>query len=161
MDISETYASICLSLIKFISPLSLLGSTSQLRCGCRQSLTASPPDGSTHKAPDDCSTSSSMSQEHLPCYPASEPEEGPSVAIQEVLSAPEHESQGRPSSSLAATTISSVRKGNSKSLHSTNERRMSLVASGLCLNELVSLLWRSCNSLTASIVIHKLVHSQV
>ncbi|XP_060111254.1 breast cancer type 1 susceptibility protein [Heteronotia binoei] len=113
------------------------GSASQMRCGSRQSLlTASPPAGSTHRTSDDCLTSSSTSQERMSYYPAAEPEKGSAVAVQDVPSAPEHESQGRPVSSFAPTAICSGRKKKSKSLSSTSKRSMTLVASGLCRDEL-------------------------
>ncbi|KAL8175734.1 UNVERIFIED_CONTAM: hypothetical protein K2H54_006661 [Gekko kuhli] len=81
-------------------------------------------------------TSSSTPEEHIPRYLATEPEKGTSVAIQDIPSAPELESQERPISSFAASTNCTGRKGNSKTLHSTSKRSMSLVASGLFLDEL-------------------------
>nr|XP_056712691.1 breast cancer type 1 susceptibility protein homolog [Euleptes europaea] len=77
-------------------------------------------------------------REHISYCLATKPERGSSVAIQDISSAPEHESQGRPVSPFAATTtICSGRKENSKSLLWTSKRSMmSLVTSRLFPDEL-------------------------
>ncbi|XP_054849665.1 breast cancer type 1 susceptibility protein [Eublepharis macularius] len=113
------------------------GSASNLRRGSKQSLfSASSPAGNTHRTPDDNSTSSSTSQEHVARCLATKPERESPIAIQDKSSPPEHESQGRPVSSFDAATVCSGRKRKPKSLLLTSKRSMSLVASGLFPDEL-------------------------
>ncbi|XP_077169216.1 breast cancer type 1 susceptibility protein isoform X2 [Paroedura picta] len=113
------------------------GRISQLRGGGGPSpLTVSPPAGSTHGALDGCPKPPSASQERVSRQPAAEPEEGPPGALQDLPSAPEQEPQGRPVFSFIPTTVCRGRKGNAKRLRCTGKSSMSLVASGLLLEDL-------------------------